>query len=184
MQEPVPRPYLDASELPFFQGQRKRLMPTVSSTLKAQRRAPQAGGAERAQRALHHLIELDQPESMKGSTLCRLSRVEAAAHEGLITAGVASLGPRGTAHTSEQSHPCILHPLNWASPSNPIQGQGLPYLLHGFWLRGRDTARSVIILPAWTRRMLWKGKTEHVIPRNGPRPIWWLPRPNQKQSRP
>ena len=41
------------------------------------------------------------------------------------------------------------------------------------------------MLPAWTRRMLWKGKTEkHVIPRNGPRPIWWLPRPNQKQSRP
>lgn len=58
-------PYLDASEF---------LLPRVEEEVDAHRlqhaegtvQSPQAGGAQSAQGALHHLVELEQPEAVEG----------------------------------------------------------------------------------------------------------------------
>lgn len=84
--EPIPRPYLDASEL---------LLPGAEEEVDAHRlehaegaaQGPQAGGTERAQGALHHLIELDQPESITGVHLVQAEQGGGCRPQGLITAG-------------------------------------------------------------------------------------------------
>lgn len=83
--EAAPGPHLDASEF---------LLPRVEEEVDAHRlqhaegavQSPQAGGAERAQGALHHLVELDQPESIKGIHLVQAEQGRGCHPQALIAA--------------------------------------------------------------------------------------------------